>query len=88
MIHYSGQGPVMGSCAESNEHACYIRRREFLDQLISYFAEHQWVDTSTAKEISGKSLTSVKRYLRKLVAINIIEANGANKNRVYRLIKK
>jgi hypothetical protein len=33
MIHYSGQGPVMGSCAESNEHACYIRRREFLDQL-------------------------------------------------------
>jgi ATP-dependent DNA helicase RecG len=59
--------------------------REFFDQLISYFAEHQSIDTSTAKEISGKSLTSVKRYLRKLVLINILEANGANKNRTYQL---
>jgi ATP-dependent DNA helicase RecG len=58
----------------------------FLKQLQPYFDENEWIDTSTACEITDKQPTTVKRYLKKLTESNVLEARGANKNRQYRLL--
>jgi predicted transcriptional regulator len=57
---------------------------EFFETLLPYFAEHPAIDAVTAKDISKKSPTSVRRYFNKLVKLGFIETIGANKNRVYR----
>ena len=58
---------------------------EFLKILRPYFDRNEWIDTSTACEIANKPPTTVKRYLKKLTELKILEARGANKNRQYRL---
>lgn len=60
----------------------------FLQTLLPYFQEHEWIDTAIACQIAGKSATSVKRYLKQLTEQGILEPLGANKNRQYRLIKE
>ena len=39
---------------------------EFLKQLLPYFEENEWIDTSIACEITNRPPTTVKRYLKKL----------------------
>ena len=62
------------------------RTNGFLKQLLPYFEENEWIDTFTACEITNRPPTTVKRYLKKLMESNILEARGANKNRQYRLL--
>ena len=62
------------------------RTNGFLKQLLPYFEENEWIDTSTACEITNRPPTTVKRYLKNLMESNILEARGANKNRQYRLL--
>jgi hypothetical protein len=59
---------------------------EFLMELMPYFNENEWLDTATLCKIANKPPTTVKRYLRKLVEKGMLEAQGANKNRQYRLL--
>jgi hypothetical protein len=60
-------------------------QKEFFEALCRIFMENEWIDTNTAQKVSGKSLTTVKRYLRKFVDLSILEPSGANRNRQYRL---
>jgi Fic family protein len=59
--------------------------KEFFEVLCRVFTENEWIDTNTAQKVSGKSRTTVKRYLRKFVDLSILEPSGANRNRQYRL---
>lgn len=56
----------------------------FLQKLMPYFDEHEWIDSLKACEITGQPATTVKRHLRKLTERDILEASGANRNRRYR----
>ena len=59
---------------------------EFLKELMPYFNENEWLDTATVCKIVNRPPTTVKRYLRKLIETGMLEAQGANKNRQYRLL--
>jgi predicted transcriptional regulator len=59
---------------------------EFIKELTPYFNENEWLDTATICKIANKPPTTVKRYLKKLVETGMLEAQGANKNRQYRLL--
>ncbi|MDR2074189.1 MAG: transcriptional regulator [Oscillospiraceae bacterium] len=60
---------------------------DFLEKIKHYFENNEWINTLTASELSDKSVTSVKRYLKKLSDFKILEAQGNTKNRLYRLNK-
>jgi ATP-dependent DNA helicase RecG len=57
----------------------------FLENILPLFEKYEWINTALVNEVSDKSLVSVRRNLKKLSDIQILEANGANKNRQYRL---
>jgi len=59
---------------------------EFLKKLMPYFNENEWLDTVTICKIANRPPTTVKRYLRKLTETGLLEAQGANRNRQYRLL--
>ena len=51
--------------------------------ILSYIDAHPHTKTDTLVKLVEKSPSTVKNYLTQLVALNLIEANGANKNRTY-----
>jgi len=61
------------------------REKVFLKSLLPYFAEHEWITNVTAREHTGGSEGSVKRFLRNLAEKQALEARGEKKNRQYRL---
>lgn len=60
----------------------------FLEKLMPYFKENEWIDTSEASRLTTRSSATVRRYLKNLTDQNVLEAIGANKNRRYRLVKE
>ncbi|GHV79693.1 hypothetical protein AGMMS49944_14840 [Spirochaetia bacterium] len=58
----------------------------FLESILPLFAKHEWINTTLVNGLSDKSPAAVRRYLKRLSDINVLEARGANKNREYRLI--
>jgi ATP-dependent DNA helicase RecG len=59
----------------------------FMISLLSYFDDHEWISNSEAREVSGKSDGSIKRFMRNLAVKGALEARGGTKDRQYRLIK-
>lgn len=57
----------------------------FLESILPLFAKHEWINTTLVNELSDKSPAAIRRYLKRLSDINVLEARGANKNREYRL---
>jgi hypothetical protein len=57
----------------------------FIESLLPYFHDNVWINNAEAREFSGKSEGSVKRFLRNLTEKGIIEPRGENKSRQYRL---
>ena len=64
-----------------------LGEKAFIETLLPYFGENEWISNSTAREISGSSSESVKRFLRILATKGVLEAKGENKARQYRLRK-
>lgn len=60
----------------------------FLESLLSSFNEHEWITNAEARNATGKSGGSVKRFLRNLAEKGVLEARGETKDRRYRLIVK
>jgi len=58
--------------SDKNESA----EKRVLRIIMPHFSNHEWIDAAT-----------VRRYLKKLIELNILEASGTNRNRKYRLIK-
>ena len=57
----------------------------FISSLLSFFDECEWITNSQAREATGKSDGSVKRFMRNLTSKGAIEARGETKDRQYRL---
>ncbi len=60
----------------------------FLNDLLSLFAANEWITNTEAREASGKSESSVKRFMRNLTEKGALVAKGETRNRRYRLQKK
>jgi len=65
-----------------------VVEREFLEKLMEHFKESEWIDNATARDVSQKSPTSVKRYLSRLAELGILVTSGENKGRRYQLAGK
>jgi len=59
--------------------------RAFINKILPYFREHEWITNSIACELSGLAEGSVKRFLRLLTDKNVLIAQGVRKARRYRL---
>lgn len=51
--------------------------------LKKYLADHQSINTATASKLTGKSISTVRKYLANFVSLGLLEAHGSNKNRTY-----
>jgi predicted HTH transcriptional regulator len=63
--------------------------RVFLDALLPYFFKNEWINAARVKEclgISQNSPATVRRRMKRLVDIGILERQGTTKNRKYRLV--
>jgi len=61
--------------------------KDFLTKLLEHFRDNEWIDNATAREISMKSPTSIKRYLSRMVEVGVLVTSGENKGRRYQLAK-
>ncbi|MDR1952891.1 MAG: putative DNA binding domain-containing protein [Clostridiales Family XIII bacterium] len=60
--------------------------RRFIESLIPFLHDSEWITNAEARDLSGKSEGSVKRFLRNLTDKGVLEALGEKKNRKYRLV--
>jgi ATP-dependent DNA helicase RecG len=58
---------------------------EFLKKIKLYLGEHEQINTATASELADKSVTTVKRYLKKLCDLKFLSSEGKTKNKIYKL---
>jgi ATP-dependent DNA helicase RecG len=61
--------------------------KKFLEKLLPYFVENEWITNSIARELSGIEVGSVRRFLRILTEKSVLESQGEKKTRQYRLKK-
>lgn len=59
---------------------------EFLEQVAAYIDKNSEITNYRAQLITGKSDTSVKKYLAKFVKMGLLEAVGENKGRKYKIM--
>ncbi len=60
----------------------------FMNDLSPLFAQSEWITNTEAREASGKSEGSVKRFMRNLTEKGALVATGETKDRRYSLHKK
>jgi ATP-dependent DNA helicase RecG len=60
--------------------------RAFLSTLLPYFAKHEWIDNAMAREYAVVSPATIRRYMKRLVEVGVLEARGTTKSRRYRLL--
>ena len=51
--------------------------------ILNYLAENVSLDNAKARELTGKSATTIKRYLKRLCDIGIIKQTGSTSNTIY-----
>ena len=57
----------------------------FLNSLMPFFDGSIWITNAQAREETGKSDGSVKRFMRNLTSKGALESRGETKDRQYRL---
>lgn len=62
-----------------------VAEATFLSGLLSFFDEREWITNAEAREATGKSDGSVKRFMRNLTNKGALEARGETRDRPYRL---
>jgi predicted HTH transcriptional regulator len=60
--------------------------KEFYESLLLHFSNGEWFSNSQARDVSGISESSVKRYLRNLTERSLLVAQGERKSRQYKLV--
>jgi len=59
--------------------------KAFINSLMPSFDGHEWITNAEMREMTGKSESSVKRFMRNLVKKGALETRGETRNRQYRL---
>ena len=57
----------------------------FLNILMPFFDGNKWITNAQAREETGKSDGSVKRFMRNLTSKGALESRGETKDRQYRI---
>ncbi|MBO1306637.1 Fic family protein [Enterococcus sp. 669A] len=78
------QYPQAASAKIKNEQL-NARENEFLNLVLGYLQDHPAITNKDAQALSGKSPATVRGYFAKLVDLDLLEADGNNKARKYRL---
>ena len=60
---------------------------EMYQVILDYLSLHDTVTSSKVQELTGKSASTVKRYMAEFVKNGVLAAFGGNKLRYYRLVK-
>ena len=60
---------------------------EMYQVIFDYLSLHDTVTSSKVQELTGKSASTVKRYMAEFVKNGVLVAFGGNKLRYYRLVK-
>ena len=55
------------------------------DIILNYLKEHESINNSTARAITGLTAPAVRKIFKKLEAQDLIAGSGENKNRTYSL---
>jgi hypothetical protein len=61
---------------------------EFLEQIANYLDKNGEITNYRAQLLTNKSDISVKKYFAKFVEIELLQVEGKNKGRKYRINKK
>jgi len=59
------------------------REEKRMAPLLEYLKEDEQINNSTGRELTGKSSATVKRYLRRLSDVGLLEGEGSTSNKVY-----
>ena len=54
-------------------------------QILTYISKNETISAAQAAKLIGRSHSTARRILLRLVNENILESAGANKNKIYRL---
>jgi len=76
---------VAGKLPDSAVNELTYAEKVFLIRLMPLFDGCIWITNAQAREATGKSDGSVKRFMRNLTNKGILENRGVTKNRQYRL---
>ena len=60
---------------------------EFLEQIASYLDKNGEINNYRAQLLTNKSDNSVKKYLAKFIEIELLEVEGKNKSRKYKILQ-
>jgi ATP-dependent DNA helicase RecG len=55
-----------------------------LESILIYLRDNDSLDNAKGRELTGKSAATVKRYLKRLCEIGILEHHGVTSNKVYK----
>ena len=54
-----------------------------MSAILNYLADNDSLDNAKARELTGKSATTIKRYFKRLCDIGIIKQTGSTSNTIY-----
>jgi len=57
---------------------------EKMQAILEYLLERESISSAKGRELTGKSATTVKRYLRRLCEANILEPYGVTSDKLYK----
>ncbi|MDL2211301.1 Fic family protein [Erysipelotrichaceae bacterium OttesenSCG-928-M19] len=60
----------------------------FFYEIYPFLKDNNEISNSKAAQLSGRSPSTIRRYLSKFVSLGILSAKGVNKNRKYLLIEE
>lgn len=64
------------------------KKQAIYDLILHHLQTHAHISNSQLQMLTGKSPATVRKYLADLVSEGLLEAEGENKQRVYRLSGK
>lgn len=53
--------------------------------ILDYLRVHKYITSNEASELTGKASSTIRRYMKRYIELNLIESVGENKNRKYYL---
>jgi hypothetical protein len=57
--------------------------KAFFSTLLPYFIKQEWIDNTMAREYTAASPATVRRHMKRLVDIGVLEARGTTRDRRY-----
>lgn len=60
------------------------REKTAIDPIFQYLKTHEVIDSVVARRLTGKSSSTVNRYIVRLVELGVLAPEGKRRGRIYR----